>query len=344
MDYEKLVGQMKEVYDSLGDEHSKKIFEIRHSMLLSPELGTDLLLEYASKGCQTQIEKEKIYKISRPLRQTYLWKKRTFVIYGLGQSAREMFREVATRYPYKVLFDGRKIFFCEKDRGGLTEFNGYPVLSQEELLARHGDSQVLVATEGKDSQVALLLQAHGFKKEQILHREVFEDLEHQYFEEDIIQYDPQEVFVDAGALLGETSLKFLEKCQNQCKAIYIFEPNEGSFARLKEEFAQREYCHLFPLGLWNKEDVLCFGGSAAGGFGIERGEADIEISVNSLDQVLGDTKVTFLKMDIEGAELKALEGAKKIISIQAKNSSESLSQTRGYFRDSFVSKKFSARL
>ncbi|OOB79506.1 MAG: FkbM family methyltransferase [Epulopiscium sp. Nuni2H_MBin001] len=37
------------------------------------------------------------------------------------------------------------------------------------------------------------------------------------------------------------------------------------------------------------------------------------INVDSLDNVLRDTEVTFIKMDIEGAELQALMGAKQII-------------------------------
>jgi hypothetical protein len=42
-------------------------------------------------------------------------------------------------------------------------------------------------------------------------------------------------------------------------------------------------------------------------------EGEYIVEVNRLDDVLGDSNVTFLKMDIEGAELKTLHGAEKLI-------------------------------
>ena len=42
--------------------------------------------------------------------------------------------------------------------------------------------------------------------------------------------------------------------------------------------------------------------------------AGIEIPVCALDEVCGDEKITFIKMDVEGSEYKALLGAEKIIS------------------------------
>lgn len=44
------------------------------------------------------------------------------------------------------------------------------------------------------------------------------------------------------------------------------------------------------------------------------GAGNIHINVDTLDNILKDKTVTFIKMDIEGAELPSLEGAEKIIS------------------------------
>ena len=42
-------------------------------------------------------------------------------------------------------------------------------------------------------------------------------------------------------------------------------------------------------------------------------EGEVKVSVDAIDNFVGDSKIDLIKMDVEGAELKALEGAKKIL-------------------------------
>ena len=64
--------------------------------------------------------------------------------------------------------------------------------------------------------------------------------------------------------------------------------------------------------MWNKDDILHFESRTVGGSLItETGKETIETT--SLDNVLNGKKVTFIKMDIEGAEYKALIGAEETI-------------------------------
>lgn len=67
---------------------------------------------------------------------------------------------------------------------------------------------------------------------------------------------------------------------------------------------------LYDCGLWDKKDIASFGGSGCPH--IDSG-GEQTIKLESLDEFLQSNKVTFIKMDIEGAELKALIGAKKTI-------------------------------
>lgn len=46
----------------------------------------------------------------------------------------------------------------------------------------------------------------------------------------------------------------------------------------------------------------------------QKGKSTVEAV--TLDEVLGGEEITFIKMDIEGAEMKALKGAEKIIAKQ----------------------------
>ncbi|MFA7436579.1 MAG: FkbM family methyltransferase, partial [Bacilli bacterium] len=68
--------------------------------------------------------------------------------------------------------------------------------------------------------------------------------------------------------------------------------------------------NFYEIGLSNKKETLKFDISGSSSKINENGE--IEIKVDRLDDVLKE-KPTFIKMDIEGAESFAIEGAKQTI-------------------------------
>lgn len=135
--------------------------------------------------------------------------------------------------------------------------------------------------------------------------------ENQYFPQDIFVFDKNEVFIDGGGYDGDTIEEFINKTTNFNK-IYSFEPGKISFNIIDKKFSSDERIVCFNLGLWNKEDKLFFedNGIDLGNKLSEKGE--LEIEVNSIDNLLKE-KVTFIKLDIEGAEFEALQGAKNII-------------------------------
>lgn len=66
------------------------------------------------------------------------------------------------------------------------------------------------------------------------------------------------------------------------------------------------------MGLWSKNTILKFDTIGSGSGRISE-EGTVSVKVNTLDEILKNQKVDFIKMDIEGAEVEALKGAKKII-------------------------------
>jgi FkbM family methyltransferase len=134
----------------------------------------------------------------------------------------------------------------------------------------------------------------------------------QYFEPDLFTLTDEEVFVDGGAYTGDTVEEFLTKTNHQFSEIHSFEPEDSKIEEYNHKFANVQRIHLHPFGLWNKKEVLRFNSNNAGDSGISN-EGNIEIPVISLDEVLEGKRVTFIKMDIEGAELEALRGAEKTI-------------------------------
>ncbi|MGH0601553.1 FkbM family methyltransferase [Bacillus mycoides] len=134
----------------------------------------------------------------------------------------------------------------------------------------------------------------------------------QYFESDIIVLSEEEVFVDGGAFTGDTLEMFLEQTGGKYKRIYAFEPEELKHKQFLDKFAQSTNIELIPCGLWSQKDQLLFNAKGSVASGISA-NGNIEIPVISVDEVLQGEPVTFIKMDIEGAELEALKGAERTI-------------------------------
>ena len=103
--------------------------------------------------------------------------------------------------------------------------------------------------------------------------------------------------------------------------IYSFEADPKNYERAKEILAPLGKCDLYPYGTADVSKKVYF---AADAFEtsciISKEEAEkrnfegvTEIETRALDDVLAGKKITFIKMDIEGAEYEALLGAQKLI-------------------------------
>lgn len=140
-----------------------------------------------------------------------------------------------------------------------------------------------------------------------------EDVDNQYFPEDIVSLTEQEVFVDCGAYTGDTLESFLKRVKNY-KKYYALEPDFRRFSELKAHIHSEKIRHI-PFGAWNKKDKLYFStDNVCGEISdnvVEKGDC---IEVDTIDSLIPEgERVSFIKMDIEGAELPALQGAERTI-------------------------------
>ncbi|OQY44546.1 MAG: hypothetical protein B6247_30080 [Candidatus Parabeggiatoa sp. nov. 2] len=133
--------------------------------------------------------------------------------------------------------------------------------------------------------------------------------EEQYFEDFLGLKEKDEVFVDVGGFDGFTTLEFIKRCPDY-RAVYLFEPEAKNMEVAKAKLAEYAHINFIQQGLSNKKQTVRF--SVAGIYSAISEDGEIEIQVNTLDQSVSDS-VTFIKMDIEGAEGLAIEGAKQTI-------------------------------
>jgi len=142
-----------------------------------------------------------------------------------------------------------------------------------------------------------------------LYSEKYFDPDH-YFSKDIIHLNNKEIFVDCGAYTGDTIEDLLSRCMPQ--KIYAFEPDHANFKILSKKFKSTPSIICIPKGAYEQKDELHFSGNCADSSKLCN-EGETIIPVDSIDNMTAGDKVSFIKMDIEGAELDALKGAKKTI-------------------------------
>ena len=123
----------------------------------------------------------------------------------------------------------------------------------------------------------------------------------------------QEVFIDGGAYDGDTIDDFSIFTHNKFKRVYSFEPDKKNVQKLLLKPYDRKRIKIFEAALYNKNTEIClqcFDTTYCSC--VNTGEGGYTVNCIALDELIHE-RVTFIKLDIEGSELKALEGAKHII-------------------------------
>lgn len=138
----------------------------------------------------------------------------------------------------------------------------------------------------------------------------------QYFPNDIPLKKDYTYFIDCGAYTGDT-IKQLQQTFRKPKKVIAFEPDTDNFLKLSQ-FLRTENHNgsdqfiLYPCGVWSETTQLRFADSYGAGSAIRPDGESIKQFV-ALDDIIFNIRPTFIKMDIEGAEVEALQGAKGLI-------------------------------
>jgi len=128
----------------------------------------------------------------------------------------------------------------------------------------------------------------------------------------LLTYGEDEVYVDGGSYDGDTIRLFIDRVHGKFARVLAFEPDKNTFHRLAGNFAAEHRVEPINAGLHRRTATLRFDNAGTRG-SILVEDGGIEIPVVGLDEVLGEDRVTFVKMNIEGAELEALKGAEQAI-------------------------------
>ena len=122
--------------------------------------------------------------------------------------------------------------------------------------------------------------------------------------------------MDCGAFDGDTIRQALECSNSSIKAVYAVEADSLSFARL-QEFIQNlgnelaQCVHPFDCAVGLERGSVRF--ECSGSLTSKVSTQGLLVELFPIDELFADTPLTFIKMDIEGAEYDALRGATKVI-------------------------------
>ncbi|BAE84796.1 FkbM family methyltransferase [Desulfitobacterium hafniense] len=194
---------------------------------------------------------------------------------------------------------------------------GLPVVSPDTFAEDYSDTMIVIGTTDYYDEVIKQLQSRGLPYYTLdAYTEMWK--KSQYFDLPYLKAEKEELFIDGGCLDGKSSLDFIKWCgragTERCSVI-AFEPNESQIPVCKKALESTGIAFsIIPKGLSDGEYNLRFNSSPDAPLqaGISN-DGDIEIVTTALDNVLNNENVTFIKLDIEGEELKALEGMKETI-------------------------------
>jgi len=134
-----------------------------------------------------------------------------------------------------------------------------------------------------------------------------------YFREELFHMGEKETLVDCGAFDGDTLDLFLKTKASSFDRIIAFEPDPDNFAKLSNlvntlriEIRNKITLYQAATGAVQERVKMEIGSGPSSHLG--GGECEVECL--TLDSILREVPVTFIKMDIEGSELATLAGAR----------------------------------
>jgi len=129
---------------------------------------------------------------------------------------------------------------------------------------------------------------------------------------ELLDFSGNEVYVDLGAYDGDTIREFLKLTRGAYSKIFALEPDKKNFIKLQRFIEQEQVSNatLLNRGIWSQPGEHNFF-QRGGRMSSLSEQGKVSIEVDSLDNILGKGAVSYIKMDVEGAEEEALIGGRE---------------------------------
>lgn len=323
------------VYNALGDNLSKDCYK---NLIMYSITNDGKYIDNLARNASVTLASEKIrqlYKQEMFCYEISVWQKivdllndemesnHVIICGALGTNAQKLRNELSKTHNLLLcdqqaekkncLLDGIRVITykaaAEINRGGV-----YVILSgvhfqeiREELIDLGIEDQNIVFVDVRSYKTILKNIGHKY----VLDATCKNLMEETYFDKDIMMPDFKEVFIDCGFYDGESSRQFTKWCAQGYEKIVAFEPDKKNYEKACK-VKDIERLELHNLGCWSEKALLSFKSGLGEASYIDQDGNDA-INAETIDHILQGERCTFIKMDIEGAELNALKGAKNTI-------------------------------
>ncbi len=126
----------------------------------------------------------------------------------------------------------------------------------------------------------------------------------------ILSLDDDEIYADLGAYTGDTIAEFLQYT-GEYKSIIAAEPDSKNYKKLCKNTEGLKNIICKNVCISKENGKINFAMNS--GRNSLAGKGDVVIESINIDTLLGNTDITFIKMDIEGQEKNALLGGKAVL-------------------------------
>ena len=136
----------------------------------------------------------------------------------------------------------------------------------------------------------------------------------QYFPTGMFEFTANESYFDCGAFTGDTIADFLKATGGSYDHIWAAEPDSSNYSRLMQYIKEEKLTDIDVVnkGIYGYAGKLPFREDGSMLSMISE-DAEQYIEVDTIDNISEGKPVTYIKFDVEGAELMALKGAEQAI-------------------------------
>jgi FkbM family methyltransferase len=130
---------------------------------------------------------------------------------------------------------------------------------------------------------------------------------------DVLPHIPEGgTVIDAGAFIGDHTIAYVNKVGPE-GAVIAFEPNPIAYRCLKHNLRMHPNVVCLPFAMGEENGILNLKTNGNAGASFLTREAGPRVDIEPLDTSFDGPRLDFIKLDVEGYELHALEGAEETI-------------------------------
>lgn len=302
-----MINSFQNIYARMADELSKLIYMYRLNYSITQDGSyIDKMVEHVVRS---RVEWNTFCQLLKQKAQS-----ERLYLFGAGVWGRTLYYETKNWVTWQGVIDKRPVPNAISD---------IDIMTLEQFLEKDERDAVIVVSSYKyGTEILEILQKAGIPEDKIINGgNVIYSLTEGAIYFDLKELESQlseEVFIDAGGFDGATTRSFLRWCRGRGYA-YCFEADLGNISKIKENLSDCRNCQIIPKALWSDTASLSMhmkGNCASTVTQAAEGEDVLMIEAVALDDLFDNETITFIKMDIEGAELDAIRGAKKVIQKQ----------------------------